>query len=277
MQAPPSTTTTPTASPPMASAGASAGASGVAPSGAVGGARSATSGAHPAAGSHAASASHAVSHDVVSYLPLHRVEALTDGIFAVAMTLLVIELKLPAGHAIHSAPELYESLADLAIKGIAWINSFFILSLFWIGHHRAFSHLRMVDGRLVLLNLVELAFVSLMPFVSMIEGEFGTYLVSQIIYSANMAFLSVLAMAVAHHIHRHPELCLHPMSLGRYLAVRLRLGGLIVISLVAILIASLIPWPAIGNVAFSLMWVIGLMSRRLQQRTDAKALPAAPV
>ncbi len=216
-------------------------------------------------------------HHPSSYLPLHRVEALTDGIFAVAMTLLVIELKLPADHSIHSADALYQSLADLIVKAFAWINSFFVLSLFWIGHHRVFSIVRVVDGKLAVLNLLELAFVSLMPFTSMLIGEFGGYLISQIFYSLNMTLMSLTALAVGRHVHRHPELCSRSFSLGRYRAARMRLFGLILISAVAVVIGAFLPSrTAAGNMAFMLMVVIGPLSRRLEQRTDAAVARAAP-
>ena len=70
------------------------------------------------------------------YLPINRSEALTDGIFAVAMTLLVIELKLPQHGLVHSAADLLAALFALLPKAIAWVLSFFVLALFWIGHHR---------------------------------------------------------------------------------------------------------------------------------------------
>ena len=69
-------------------------------------------------------------HDRAGLLPLHRSEALTDGIFAVAMTLLVIELKLPDHGSIHSAEQLADALAGLLPKAISWALSFFILALF---------------------------------------------------------------------------------------------------------------------------------------------------
>jgi len=94
-----------------------------------------------------------------SFLSLHRIEALNDGIFAVAMTLLVIELKLPDHSLIHSSDDLGNAPAELLAKAIAWGLSFFVLSPFWIGHHRIFAFVKRADGRLVVFNLVELAAV----------------------------------------------------------------------------------------------------------------------
>jgi uncharacterized membrane protein len=116
----------------------------------------------------------------------HRIEALTDGIYAVAMTLLVIELKLPAHELIHTEDDLIVAVINLLPKFLAWVISFLVLALFWLGHHRLFNVVRHVDGKLLALNLVQLGFASLMPFSSALSGEFGKALFSQVFYSANI-------------------------------------------------------------------------------------------
>ena len=200
------------------------------------------------------------------FLPLHRSEALTDGIFAVAMTLLVIELKLPDNGALRSADELAGALGALIPKAISWALSFFVLALFWIGHHRAFAHVRSTDGRLVVLNLLQLACVSLMPFSSALSGEYGRALLSQVVFSINMALLGVTALLVLRYIHAHPELGPKPMSTAKYRSARLRVAGVIVISIVALVIAVWAPVPAFGNIAFMLMAVISPLSRAIERR-----------
>ena len=184
-------------------------------------------------------------------LSKHRIEALTDGIYAVAMTLLVIELKLPAHESIKTQADLINAVGHLLPKFLAWVISFLVLALFWLGHHKLFHNVRHVDGRLLALNLVQLGLVSLMPFSSALSGEFGATLFSQIFYSMNMSLLALLALLIARHIYQHPELWHPPMSKGAYLGSRFRIAGLIVISAVAIGIASVLP--AGGNVAFMLM------------------------
>lgn len=185
----------------------------------------------------------------------HRIEALTDGIYAVAMTLLVIELKLPAHELIHSQEEPVVAVINLLPKFIAWVISFLVLSLFWLGHHRLFNQVRHVDDKLLALNLVQLGLASLMPFSSALAGEFGKTLFSQVFYSLNMTALSVMAILIARYIFRHPELCVHPVPEHVYHGARFRIGGLI---------AMLIP--SAGNMAFMLMMVIMPISRRIEAR-----------
>ena len=71
-------------------------------------------------------------------LSIYRGEALADGIYAVTMTLLVIELKLPDHTLIQGANALAQALSDLLPKVLAWVISFFVLAFFWFGHHRVF-------------------------------------------------------------------------------------------------------------------------------------------
>jgi uncharacterized membrane protein len=204
-----------------------------------------------------------------NYLPVHRSEALSDGIFAVAMTLLVIELKLPDAASIHSSDELLVALAGLLPKALAWFISFFVLAFFWVGHHRVFAYVRKADARLVWLNLAQLAAVSLMPFSCALIGEQGGYLPAQIVYSSNMALLAVLALLISRHVQRTPGLAPTPMPLARYRSARLRIVGLIVISFVAVLIGWLGPWPGSGNMAFALMGIVNPVSRALERRALA--------
>jgi len=200
------------------------------------------------------------------FLPLHRIEALSDGVYAVAMTLLVIDLKLPEGVHIHSEDDLVAALAGLIPRAIAWIISFMVLAIFWTGHHRVFAYLRRSDGVLTALNLLQLAFVTLMPFSSALSGEHGSRVASQVVFSANMAMLATTALVIARYVHRHPELGSLPMPIARYRGARQRIAGVILISVVAVVIAALVPWPGMGNMAFMLMAVINPMSRRLERR-----------
>ena len=120
----------------------------------------------------------------------HRIEALTDGIFAVAMTLLVIELKVPDPATIHAPGDVAMAVARLIPTFISWTISFFVLGIFWNSQHRLFHVVRIVDGTLAWLTIGYLAFVSLMPFSSALVGLYGTVVFAQVFYSANMVMLA---------------------------------------------------------------------------------------
>ena len=213
-------------------------------------------------------------------LSIHRSDALTDGVFAVAMTLLVIDLKLPDHSLIHSADELAQALAALLPKAISWFISFGVLAFFWFGHQRAFSQVRSADGKLVALNIGQLAFVSVMPFSAALVGEHGRALVSQIVYSLNMAALATLAWLTLRYIYRHPELSRVAPRAAAYRGARFRLFGLMLISAVAVALQYAIP--TLGSIAFVLMMVIMPISRRIERGGErvtvaTAATPATPL
>jgi uncharacterized membrane protein len=195
-------------------------------------------------------------------LSKHRLEALTDGIFAVAMTLLVIELKVPEPESVHDPSELARGVVRLIPTFIAWIISFFVLAIFWFSHHRLFHHVRAVDPKLLWLNVLYLSLVSLMPFSSALSGEYGRMLLSQWVYSSNMMLLALLGLLKWRHVFRHPELWDTPMTVGLYRGARFRCLGLMVVALVAIGITRVVP--GAGNMAFMLMFPISILSRRVE-------------
>jgi uncharacterized membrane protein len=91
---------------------------------------------------------------------LGRIEAFTDGVMAVAITLLVLNLEVPTV----PGEELDEALVDLIPSLIAYLLSFVLVGRFWIIHHRLFETLRAFDSRLMTLNLAFLTLIVLVPF-----------------------------------------------------------------------------------------------------------------
>jgi uncharacterized membrane protein len=194
----------------------------------------------------------------------HRIDALTDGIFAVAMTLLVIELKVPESARIASQADFFAALIHLIPKFIGWIVSFFVLAMFWWGHHRAFNGVRHVDGKLIALNLLFLGCVSLLPFASAMTGEYAKALVSQIIYASTMIAVAICAQLLWRYIHRHPELCSVPLTNAELAGARARTFLLMALSVISVGIAMYLP--AGGNIAFMLMGFSGWLGRRVEAR-----------
>ena len=204
----------------------------------------------------------------------HRVEALTDGIFAVAMTLLVIDLKVPDPHTLHSSPELAQALVNLVPKVMSWIISFFVLAIFWVSHHRLFHYVRSVDQGLLWRNLVQLAFVSLMPFSAALLGEFAGEPVAQFAYNGNMMALGLCSLAKLHYLRAHPALAQQPMEPGTHHAALLRIGGLVIAAGAAIVL-GVYAGTSFATLTYLAMIPIGTYSRRLER--NAHLRPAADV
>lgn len=95
---------------------------------------------------------------------LNRTEALSDGVFSIAMTLLVLDLKLPVNEAIHSEASLLTQLATLGPKLLTYLVSFMTLGIFWVGQSTQFNHMTRSDRHTTWLSILFLLFVSLIPF-----------------------------------------------------------------------------------------------------------------
>jgi uncharacterized membrane protein len=198
----------------------------------------------------------------------HRLEALNDGIYAVAMTLLVLELRIPDTLRQASDVEFLNAMIHLIPKVVAWLLSFFILAVFWMGHQRAFHYVHRVDGGLLWINLVALLFASLMPFSSALIGEHGGRFASQAFYAANMAALALATVWQLHHLSKHPELCDPPLPRAIVVGARFRGWSLVALAAVAVAIAW---WdPRYGTMAFVLMFLLVRIARRLESRASAQ-------
>jgi uncharacterized membrane protein len=92
-----------------------------------------------------------------------RVEAFSDGVFAIAMTLLVLDLRVPAPAALGDAP-LGSALLRQWPTFLAYLASFATILVMWVNHHRMLDHLRRADGAFLFLNGLLLLFVTFVPF-----------------------------------------------------------------------------------------------------------------
>jgi len=104
---------------------------------------------------------------------LERLILFSDAVFAIAITLLVIEIKIPELHDNVSDKALLQSLAHLIPKFIGFIVSFMMIGLYWTVHHRMFGFVTGYSTKLLVLNLVFLFFVALMPFSTGFYSEYA--------------------------------------------------------------------------------------------------------
>ena len=113
-----------------------------------------------------------------------RLEFLTDGVFAIVMTLLVLEISIPE-IAHPSQAEIPRRLLELWPKFFSYILSFIVLGFLWYLHHFTFRYIKRSDYTLVWLNILFLMFIALIPFSSSIIGSYGIGHIPLVIYSVN--------------------------------------------------------------------------------------------
>jgi len=120
-----------------------------------------------------------------------RIVAFSDGVFAIAITLLVLGLGIPKGLA---GGELTDALFDQWDNLLAFAISFAVIGRFWVVHHRFFAEVDAFDGRLLGLNLLYLAWIVLIPFSSEVLGEYGGETPSVVLYSVNLAAVVLVGL-----------------------------------------------------------------------------------
>ena len=106
----------------------------------------------------------------IRYYRTERLGALSDGIFAIVLTLLVLELKLPSAAA--SDNQVWLALVSNFHELVGWIVSFVVLARMWAIHHDTLASLRLVSSRTILINFVFLATISLVPFAAKLVGTY---------------------------------------------------------------------------------------------------------
>src|SRR4051812_19059430 len=117
-------------------------------------------------------------------LSKHRVEGLTDGIFAIVMTLIVLELKVPELERHATEAEILEKLRALGQPLAGFVITFLLSGVFWYMHHHSMQFIRHMTRPLILINLAFLMFVSLLPFSAAMLGRFLTSPIALRIYYA---------------------------------------------------------------------------------------------
>jgi uncharacterized membrane protein len=118
---------------------------------------------------------------------LTRLLALTDGVFAIAATLLVIELVVPTLSTGATSADLWNALSGEFHIFLAYLLSFFILGVWWNAHHRHFGLIRDTDWTLRWLNLLLLLWIALLPFFTKILAEYGDLQIALALYSLDQA------------------------------------------------------------------------------------------
>ena len=131
-------------------------------------------------------------YNASAVLSVERLAALSDGLFAVAMTLLVLDLKVPVAQGIESDQALLGALWQLAPRLVVYLMSFLTLGIFWVGQQAQLSHFARSDRHLTWIHLVFLFSVSLMPFSTSLMAEFITLRTALLLYWLNILALGAV-------------------------------------------------------------------------------------
>jgi uncharacterized membrane protein len=124
-----------------------------------------------------------------------RIVAFSDGVFSIAITLLVLSLSLDNQHLV-TDQEVWKALGDQWENLLSYAISFAVIARFWLNHHRFFGEVTAFDGRLIGLNMLYLALVVLIPFSSEVLGEYGGRTPSVVVYAVNLAAVVIVGFVM---------------------------------------------------------------------------------
>ena len=198
---------------------------------------------------------------------LGRLLALSDGVFAFAMTLLVVQLLVPQlGPG--QVGQLGAKLLDQVPSYISYLISFAVISIYWFSHHRLFRYVRRWDVWLIALNLGALLFIAVMPFPTAIMGRYGDQTVAVVIYAAILGSTGLCIWLMWWYgIRRH----LFTPSLEQHAARQFRWRAFLTPAVFFLSIPVAFWQPRVAQASWGLIWLgIYVLSRPRRRVSNAR-------
>ena len=151
-----------------------------------------------------------------------RVEALSDAIFAIIITLLVLEIRVPHVEDAKSVAELSHALAGLLPKVLSWIMSFLMICVIWVNHYRLLTRVRFFSHGLFWLNANLLLWCSFIPFPTGLMGDYTQNPVSHFVFGGILALAAAAFTLMRVYMLRHPETVLEGTDMRAFRAATRR-------------------------------------------------------
>jgi TMEM175 potassium channel family protein len=177
-----------------------------------------------------------------------RIIAFSDGVFAIAITLLVLSLDIPP-----SAHDLNHSIAEQYPDFLAYVLSFAVIGRLWVLHHRFFSEVTHFDGRLMSLNLLYLGLIVLIPFTTEVLGDYSGQSTAAILYAANIGLTNAAGSFLVYDAVRRG---LTKPGMEWIIDNPLRWRGVVA----ALIFFASIPVALLSTTVAELLWILILLS-----------------
>jgi len=167
-----------------------------------------------------------------------RVTMFTDGVFAIIITILVLEIGVPA-----ELPEqsLREAIDETGPELLTWVISFLIVGMYWAWHRVLFNQVRYVNRDVVWLNLLFMMPAALIPFAASVLGEYHDEPIALHLYGVVLIVTSLLRWLLYGYLMRRPSLLWEPPGTKTRRIGGLLAGAPIVVYVIAMLVASAAP------------------------------------
>ncbi|QDA59927.1 TMEM175 family protein [Hymenobacter jejuensis] len=144
---------------------------------------------------------------------VERMILFTDAVFAIAITLLIIEIKVPEMH--HpTEQEALGALFRITPKFVGFFIGFFIIAIYWVAHHRIFRFVHSYDSKLIWINILFLLSIVVMPFTTAFQSEYVNLKTPWIVYSINVAFTGFMQVRLQSYLRDPANGIVRPRAVG---------------------------------------------------------------
>jgi TMEM175 potassium channel family protein len=167
---------------------------------------------------------------------------MVDGIFAIAMTLLVLGINPPRPSVSQAQALLAGQIFGLIPQIFIFIAAFFIIASFWLSHHRQFHFVRIVDPYLLWINIILLVSIVFIPFSTDVAGDYPEVQIAVLLFHINIMIVGFIFAYQIYYISRSGRLC-DPETDKNFLQLHLRQSLLIPgVAFIAAVVSFIIPW-----------------------------------
>jgi uncharacterized membrane protein len=208
---------------------------------------------------------------------IDRIILFSDAVFAIAITLLIIEIKAPDIHELgHITTQgILEQLHGLFTKFIGFIVSFFVIAIYWRSHHRIFGFVNQYSERLIWLNIFFLFTIVLMPFSSAYYSENAQFDIPFYFYCGNIMLTGITNLLLLNHVfnpknklvgHRPTERYLHTFKMRSIITPAIFLSGIVLCPF----------FPILARFCFAFTWPMFVILNRYYRYKykDSESHPA---
>jgi uncharacterized membrane protein len=200
-------------------------------------------------------------------LEFERFAFFSDAVYAIALTLLVVGIAVPTIEDIRSSRQMWEVLWDLRQECATFFVGFAVIGRYWLAHHRFVAVLKAVDSRLLMLNLVYLAFIAFLPFPTALVGRYEQNVVAFVFFAGILSCVSALeTLLFVTSVRRGLLVVTVPRGVFRF--------GLVASTIPVVVFLLSIPIAAATNSTIALLcWIViwpleWLLDRRLPEHSE---------
>ncbi len=180
-----------------------------------------------------------------------RVSTLIDGIFAIAMTLLILSLEVPHISGQLSDALILSYLYNIVSPFTSFVLSFILLAMFWTINHSQMHYIKRVDKTYLWISIILLLFIVIVPFSTEISGMYGSYTIPQLIFNLNLLGVAILLYLSIYYSDK--KMLIEDMNEDKKKTIKNSCAFFIIVALVAVGLSFIAPsWCTIVYMAIIL-------------------------